>query len=172
MIEDKARIPVEVEISSEFRYKNPIILPHTFVIAISQSGETADTIAAVREMKAKGGKVIALCNVHGSTLAREADATIFLKCGPEIGVCSTKAFTSQIVILALFTLMMARMRHMGKAEGQEFLKALRVLPEQVQVVLDNAHFIQNLARKYANTITFSSSGAATCILQLWKGRSN
>lgn len=154
MFEDKARIPVEVEISSEFRYKNPIILPHTLVIAISQSGETADTIAAVREIKAKGGKVIALCNVEGSTLAREADATIFLKCGPEIGVCSTKAFTSQIVILALLTLMMARMRHMGKAEGQEFLKALRALPEQVQLVLDNAYFIQNIAKKYANYENF------------------
>lgn len=154
MLEDKARIPVEVEISSEFRYKNPIILPHTLVIAISQSGETADTIAAVREIKAKGGKVVALCNVAGSTLAREADATIFLNCGPEIGVCSTKAFTSQIVILALLTLMMARMRHMSKAEGQEFLKALRNLPEQVQLVLDNAYFIQNIARKYANYENF------------------
>lgn len=154
MIEEKARIPVTVEISSEFRYKNPIILPHTFVIAISQSGETADTIAAVREIKAKGGKVIALCNVPGSTLTREADATIYLKCGPEIGVCSTKAFTSQIVILALLTLMIARMRHMGKTEGQEFLKALRILPEQVQLVLDNAYHIQNLAKKYAKFDNF------------------
>lgn len=154
MIEDKARIPVEVEISSEFRYKNPIVLPNTFVIAISQSGETADTIAAMREIKAKGGKVIALCNVQGSTLAREADATIYLKCGPEIGVCSTKAFTSQVVLLALFALMMARMRHMGKSEGQEFLKALRMLPEQVQLVLDNAYYIQNVAKKYANYDNF------------------
>lgn len=154
MFEDKARIPVQVEISSEFRYKNPIILPHTFVIAISQSGETADTIAAVREIKAKGGKVVAICNVPGSTLAREADATIFLKCGPEIGVCSTKAFTSQVVILALLTLMMARMRHMSKAEGQEFLKALRILPEQIQLVLDNAYYIESLAKKYAHYENF------------------
>ncbi|MBS4166922.1 Glutamine--fructose-6-phosphate aminotransferase [isomerizing] [Neochlamydia sp. AcF65] len=154
MIEEKARIPVEVEISSEFRYKNPIILPHTLVIAISQSGETADTIAAVREIKAKGGKVIALCNVAGSTLAREADATLFLKCGPEIGVCSTKAFTSQLVVLALLTLRMARMRHLGKNEGQEFLKALRVLPEQIQLVLDNAYYIENVAKKYAQYENF------------------
>ncbi|KIC75300.1 Glutamine--fructose-6-phosphate aminotransferase [Neochlamydia sp. EPS4] len=154
MIEEKARIPVEVEISSEFRYKNPIILPHTLVIAISQSGETADTIAAVREIKAKGGKVIALCNVVGSTLAREADATLFLKCGPEIGVCSTKAFTSQLVVLALLTLRMARMRHLGKSEGQEFLKALRVLPEQIQLVLDNAYYIENVAKKYAQYENF------------------
>lgn len=150
MMEDMARIPVKVEISSEFRYKNPIIPPHTLVIAISQSGETADTIAAVREIKAKGGKVIALCNVMGSTLAREADATIYLKCGPEIGVCSTKAFTSQMIILSLLTLMMARMRHLGKAEGQSFLNSLRALPEQVQLVLDNAYYIQILAKKYAN----------------------
>lgn len=154
MLEEMARIPVTLEISSEFRYKNPIILPNTFVIAISQSGETADTLAALREVKAKGGKVIALCNVPGSTLTREADATIYLKCGPEIGVCSTKAFTSQIVILALFTLMMARMRHLGKAEGQEFLKALHILPEQVQLVLDNAYFIQNLAKKYGQYDNF------------------
>lgn len=154
MIEDKARIPVTVEISSEYRYKNPIILPNTFVIAISQSGETADTIAAVREIKAKGGKVIALCNVQGSTLAREADATIYLRCGPEIGVCSTKAFTSQVVILSLLTLMMARMRHMGKLEGQEFLRSLRRLPEQVQLVLDNAYYIQKIAKKYAHYDNF------------------
>lgn len=154
MIEDKARIPVEVAISSEYRYKNPIILPNTIVIAISQSGETADTIAAVREIKAKGGRVIALCNVQGSTLAREADATIYLKCGPEIGVCSTKAFTSQVVLLALFSLMMARMRHMGKNEGQEFLRAIRALPEQVQLVLDNSYYIQNIAKQYAKYDNF------------------
>lgn len=154
MLEDIARIPVEVEISSEFRYKNPIILPNTFVIAISQSGETADTIAAVREIKAKGGKVVALCNVMGSTLTREADSTIYLKCGPEIGVCSTKAFSSQLAVLALLTLMMARMRHMSKSEGQDFLKELRILPEQVQLVLDNAYYIQNIAKKYANYDNF------------------
>lgn len=149
MIEDKARIPVQVEISSEFRYKNPIILPGTLVIAISQSGETADTIAAVREVKAKGARVLALCNIQGSTLAREADSTIFLKAGAEIGVCSTKAFTSQVVLLALFTLMMARMRHMGKTEGQEFLQHLIKLPDQVQTILGQSEAIKNLAKKYA-----------------------
>lgn len=154
MLEDKARIPVEVEISSEFRYKNPVVSPGTLVIAISQSGETADTLAAVRELKAKGAKIIALCNVQGSTLAREADATIFLRAGPEIGVCSTKAFTSQLIVLSLFTLMMARMRHMGKAEGQEFLQALKNLPEQVQQVLDKGKAIEALAKKYANYDNF------------------
>ncbi|MBA3722089.1 MAG: glutamine--fructose-6-phosphate transaminase (isomerizing) [Parachlamydiaceae bacterium] len=154
MLEDKARIPVQVEISSEFRYKNPIVLPGTFVIAISQSGETADTIAAVREVKAKGARVLALCNVHGSTLSREADSTIYLKAGAEIGVCSTKAFTSQVVVLALFTLLLSRMRHMGKQEGQEFLEALVKLPDQVQMVLDQAKKIEAIANKYAQYDNF------------------
>lgn len=149
MLEDKARIPVQVEISSEFRYKNPVVPPGTLVIAISQSGETADTLAAMREVKAKGARVLALCNVYGSTIAREADNTIFLKAGAEIGVCSTKAFTNQVVVLALFTLMMARMRHMGKSEGQEFLEALLKLPEQVEKVLSQADHIKEIAHKYA-----------------------
>lgn len=149
MIEDKARIPVQVEISSEFRYKNPVVPPGTLVIAISQSGETADTIAAVRELKARGIKVLAICNVHSSTLAREADDCLFLKAGPEIGVCSTKAFTSQLVVLSLFCLMMSRMRHMNKHEGQVFLEALKSLPEQVQVVLDQSKQIEEIAKKYA-----------------------
>lgn len=154
MIEDKARIPVQVEISSEFRYKNPIVPPGTLTIAISQSGETADTIAAVREVKAKGGKVLALCNVQGSTLVREADMCIYLRAGPEVGVCSTKAFTSQVTVLALFTLLLARTRHMSKQEGQDFLKALRMLPEQIQSVLDNAHHIETIAKKYAHYNNF------------------
>lgn len=154
MFEDKARIPVQVEISSEFRYKNPVVPPGTLVIAISQSGETADTIAAVRELKARGIKVLAICNVHGSTLARESDACLFLRAGPEIGVCSTKAFTSQVVVLSLFCLMMARMRHMGKREGQEFLDALQKLPEQVQSVLDNSKQIEKIAKKYARYQNF------------------
>lgn len=154
MFEDKARIPVQVEISSEFRYKNPVVLPGTLVIAVSQSGETADTIAAVRELKARGIKVLAICNVHGSTLARESDACLFLKAGPEIGVCSTKAFTSQVVVLSLFCLMMSRMRHMSKKEGQEFLEALQKLPEQVQRVLDQAPYIEKTAQKYARYQNF------------------
>lgn len=154
MLEELARIPVQVEISSEFRYKNPIVPVGTFVIAISQSGETADTIAAVREVKAKGVKVLALCNVQGSTLAREVDNTIFLKAGTEIGVCSTKAFTNQVVILSLFTLLMARMRHMNKSEGQQFLQRLLQLPEQVQSVLDQSEKIAAIARKYAHYENF------------------
>lgn len=154
LIEEMARIPCQVEIASEFRYKNPIVPPGTLVIAISQSGETADTVAAVRELKAKGSKILSLCNVQGSTLARESDGTIFLKAGPEIGVCSTKAFTSQVVVLSLFTLLMARMRHMGKLEGQEFLKALKLLPQQVQDVLDRSPQIEAIAKKYAHHENF------------------
>jgi len=149
MLEEIARIPVQVEISSEFRYKNPIIPPRTFVIAISQSGETADTIAAVREVKAKGAKVLALCNVHGTTIVREADCTLYLKAGAEIGVCSTKAFTNQVVVLSLFTLMMARMRHLSKSDGQHFINKLLKLPEQVQGVLNQAPMIAEIARKYS-----------------------
>jgi glutamine---fructose-6-phosphate transaminase (isomerizing) len=154
MFEDKARIPVQVEISSEFRYKNPVVPTGTLVIAISQSGETADTIAAVREIKAKGLRVLAICNVHGSTLAREADACLFLKAGPEIGVCSTKAFSSQVVVLSLLCLMMARMRNMGKQEGQTFLDALQKLPEQVEWVLGQSAKIQAIAKKYARFQNF------------------
>lgn len=148
MIEDKARLPVQVEIASEFRYKNPIIQEGTLVIAISQSGETADTLAAVREIKAKGAKVIAVCNVQGSTLARECDGCLFLRAGPEIGVCSTKAFTSQLVVLSLFALMLARMRHMSLAEGRQFVQALKQLPDQVLQVLRNEEQIIDIAKRY------------------------
>ena len=150
MLEEVARIPTSVEISSEFRYRNPIVEEGTLVLAISQSGETADTLAAVRELKAKGATVIALCNVQGSTLTRDADSTLFLRAGPEVGVCSTKAFTSQLTILTLFTLMMARLRHMGKAEGQEFLSALKLIPDQIQQVLALAPYIEKLANKYSS----------------------
>lgn len=154
MIEEMARLPVQVEISSEFRYKNPIVQTGTLAIAISQSGETADTIAAVRELKAKGAKVLGICNVQGSMLVREADASIFLKAGPEIGVCSTKAFTSQVVVLALLTMLLARMRDMGKKEAQSFIQELKVLPEKVQKVLNHAEHIHKIAKKYCKYENF------------------
>lgn len=154
LLEDLARIPTQVEIASEFRYKNPIVPPGTLAIAISQSGETADTMAAVRELKAKGVKILGLCNVSTSALAREADAVLLLRAGPEIGVCSTKAFTSQVTVLSLFALALARMRHMSKQEGQTFLHALKVLPDQAQKVLDQAPLIEQIAKKYANANDF------------------
>ena len=149
LLEDKARIPTQAEIASEFRYKNPIISEDTLVIAISQSGETLDTIAAVREVKRKGAKVLAICNVRNSTLTREADSTLFLRAGPEISVCSTKAFTSQLTVLSLFTLLMARLRHMSKEEGQTFLPEIQSLPEKVEQVLLPNEEIKIIAKKYA-----------------------
>lgn len=149
LLEEKARIPTQAEIASEFRYKNPIISEDTLVIAISQSGETLDTIAAVREVKAKGAKILAVCNVRNSTLTREADACLFLRAGPEISVCSTKAFTSQLTVLSLFTLLMARLRHMSKEEGKKFLTELQDLPGKVELVLQQKDAIRRLAAKYA-----------------------
>jgi len=167
MLEDLARIPTQVEVSSEFRYKNPIVDEDTFVIAISQSGETADTIAAVREIKAKGAKVLGICNVQGSTLAREADAALFLRAGPEIGVCSTKAFTSQLVVLSLFTLLLARLHHMSKLDGISYLRMMQKLPDQVEEILTQAPKIQEIAKKYARYNDFFYLGRrymfATCL---------
>jgi len=154
MIEDKARIPVSIEISSEFRYKNPVIPEGTLVIAISQSGETADTVAAIKELKAKGARILSICNVENSTLARESNSTIYLHAGLEIGVCSTKAFTSQVVVLSLFTLMMARMRHMGLEEGILFSNAIKLLPLHVSKVLEKIKEIEAIAKKYAHYENF------------------
>jgi glutamine---fructose-6-phosphate transaminase (isomerizing) len=149
LLEDMARIPTQAEISSEFRYKNPIVSEDTLVIAISQSGETLDTLAAVREAKNKGAKVLAICNVRNSALTREADGTLFLRAGPEISVCSTKAFTSQLTVLSLFILLMARLRHMSKEEGQTFLTQIRAIPELIEQVLLKQPQIEALAAKYA-----------------------
>ncbi|GAB4191156.1 MAG: glutamine--fructose-6-phosphate transaminase (isomerizing) [Simkaniaceae bacterium] len=149
MLENIARIPTEAEIASEFRYTNPLITEDTLVIAISQSGETADTIAAVREAKAKGAKIIGICNVAHSTLAREADSCILLRAGPEISVCSTKAFTSQLTLLSLLTLHLARLRHMGKEEGKKFLDELKKLPGIISEVLSNINQIKEFAYQYS-----------------------
>lgn len=149
MIEEKAGIPVDVEISSEFRYKNPVLVPGTVAVAISQSGETADTIACVRLLKSKGIKILALCNVAGSTITRDADASVFLHAGPEIGVCSTKAFTSQLVILFLLGLMLARHKGMNKDEGLAIIQAVKALPIQVQQILDRSQSIWEIAKLYA-----------------------
>lgn len=150
MMEDQARIPVDVEIASEFRYRNPVVSPKTLVIAISQSGETADTLAAMREVQAKGVKVIAICNVEASTMGREADAVIFLRAGKEVGVCSTKAFVNQVAVLALLSLLMARMRHMTKAQGLLLLQTLRALPGQIEQILANVSAVELMAKRFAS----------------------
>ncbi len=151
LLEEKAHIPTKVEISSELRYKNFILLPNTLVIAISQSGETADTIAAVRKAKEKGAKILGICNVKNSALTRESDHVLYLKAGPEISVCSTKAFTSQITVLILFTLCMARLRHQ---DSEELLVELKKIPSQIQTLLKHSSEIQELAHKYSHYKNF------------------
>ncbi len=154
LLEELAGIPAQAAIASEFRYRNPIIAFGTLVVAISQSGETLDTLAAVREAKSKGAKILAICNVSSSALTRIADATILLRAGPEFSVCSTKAFTSQLTILTLFALQMARLRHMHKEEGQHFLEELSRLPDVVQQILNQRDAIAKLACKYAQFTRF------------------
>ena len=148
MLEELARIPVEVEYASEFRYRNPVVDEHTLVIGISQSGETADTLAAVREAKRRGARTLGIVNVVGSTIAREVDSGIYTHAGPEIGVASTKAFTSQVVALALFTLRLGRLRALSVLQGRELVQAIRKLPGQAAMVLDGAGRVEVLAKRF------------------------
>ena len=148
IIEELARIPVEVEYASEFRYRNPVLDDRSLVIAISQSGETADTLAAIREGKRRGGRTIGLVNVVGSTIAREVDGGLYLRAGPEVGVASTKAFNSQVAALAMFALRLARLKNMSVLQGREFIHALNRLPDQIRQILNRAGEIERLAEKY------------------------
>ena len=136
MIEDVARVPVEVEYASEFRYRRPMLPPNTLVIAISQSGETVDTLSAMREARKQGARVLGITNVVGSTIARESDGGVYIHAGPEIGVASTKAFTCQVTALAILTLCLARVRNTTLEEGQEIIHALHQIPRQVNRILD------------------------------------
>lgn len=154
MIEEFARINVEVEYASEFRYRNPVIDKETVVFVISQSGETADTLAAMREAKRRGATVLGICNVVGSTIARESDAGIYIHAGPEIGVASTKAFTSQLTVLALLTLLLARLRNMSVAEGREIVEAMQALPDQVRSILKHSDYIREIAEQYVDHRNF------------------
>ncbi len=147
--EDIAGISTSVEQAAEFRYRNPIIEPNTLVIPISQSGETADTIAAVREAKAKGALVTALCNVVGSTIAREAGRGIYLHAGPEISVASTKAFSSQVVVLLLLALLLGRNRRLSRSEGAELAAEIETVPALIRDVLSRAPAIKQIAERYA-----------------------
>ncbi|HEX3926985.1 MAG TPA: glutamine--fructose-6-phosphate transaminase (isomerizing) [Gemmatimonadales bacterium] len=151
MLEELARIPTEVEYASEFRYRNPIVDEHTLVIAISQSGETADTLAALKEAKQRGARTIGLVNVVGSTIAREVDGGLYLRCGPEIGVASTKAFTSQVVALAMVTLRFARLKSMSLLDGKKYINALAALPGQIREILDRGPELETLARRFDGT---------------------
>ena len=153
-IEENARIRCEVEYASEFRYRNPIVSDKTLCVVVSQSGETADTLAAMREAKRRGAKTLGLVNVVGSTIAREDDGGIYLHAGPEIGVASTKAFTSQVIALALLTLKLARLRNMSVVKGKEIATAMLGLPDQIQSILDNAKEIEEIAERFKNATNF------------------
>src|SRR4051812_1202598 len=150
LIERFARMPVECDYASEFRYRNAPLFPNTLFFVMSQSGETIDTLAALREAKRKGYKVLAVNNVVGSTIAREADGGIYQHVGPEVGVASTKAFTSQLLIGAMLALYVARMRDMSFSDGAQIVNALKGAPDLVRKALEQAPHIKAIAKKYAH----------------------
>ena len=150
LIEHFARIPVEVDYASEFRYRNAPLDPQTLFFVVSQSGETIDTLAALREAKRKGYRVLAINNVVGSSIAREADGGIFQHVGPEIGVASTKAFTSQLLLGSMVALYVARMRDMSFNDGVDYVQALKSVPDLVRRALAQAPHIKAIAKRYAN----------------------
>jgi glucosamine--fructose-6-phosphate aminotransferase (isomerizing) len=154
MIEEFARIPTEVEYASEFRYRDPIIEEGTVVIAISQSGETADTLAALKEAKQKGAITLGICNVVGSSIARETDAGIYLHAGPEIGVASTKAFTSQVTVLSLLALLLGRKKWISSAQGRWMAREMKKLPGLVAQILSNTDKVRELAERFKNHRNF------------------
>jgi len=150
LIEHLASIPTEVEYASEFRHRNTPMTPDTLVFAISQSGETADTLGALRESRQKGYRTLGICNNVASTIARESDGGVYMHAGPEIGVAATKSFTSQLVILTLIGLLLGRMRHLSTAEGAQLIEALENLPDKVQETLKLSDRIKTLAKKYVD----------------------
>jgi glucosamine--fructose-6-phosphate aminotransferase (isomerizing) len=145
IIEDIARIPVFAEYASEYRYRNPIIPEDTLVFVISQSGETADTLGALREAKAKGARVLAITNVVGSTIARESDGGTYIHAGSEIGVASTKAFTSQVTIMTLLAILLGRMNYLSTVKGMEYISELEKIPSKVEKILALNEYIRNIA---------------------------
>lgn len=150
IFEQLTRIPTETEYASEFRYRNPIIEDRTVVIAISQSGETADTLAAVEQAKERGATVLGIVNVVGSSIARATDAGIYLHVGPEIGVASTKAFTAQVTVLAMLAIELGRRRHISSSEADTYIEELSRIPEKVQSILDKSDHIRQIASANAN----------------------
>jgi glucosamine--fructose-6-phosphate aminotransferase (isomerizing) len=148
LFEEFARIPVEVEYASEFRYRNAPLERNTIVVAITQSGETADTLAALRESQRKGHPTLALCNVVGSTIAREADGGVYLHAGPEVGVASTKAFTSQVTVLAMLALYLGRMRHLSTLQGMRMVEELLSVPDIIRQTLACDDEVRRIAERY------------------------
>lgn len=154
LFEEFARIPVEVEYASEFRYRNPPIDRNTIVLAITQSGETADTLAALRESKRKGHPTLALCNVIGSSIARESDGGVYLHAGPEIGVASTKAFTNQVAVLTMLALYLGRLRHLSHLQGARMVRELRAIPDAVRQALNCHDEVKRIAERYYHVHNF------------------
>ena len=154
MLEQLARIPVEVDYASEFRYRNPIINPDDIVFVISQSGETADTLAALREAKSKGATVIGIVNVVGSTIARATDAGVYIHAGPEIGVASTKAFTSQISVLSLIALLLGRQRGLSQEQGCKIANDLVAIPDKVLKIFAETAHIKYIAEEFKHSQNF------------------
>jgi len=154
LFEELAGIPVEVEYASEFRYRNSPMDRNTIVVAITQSGETADTLAALRESKRKGHHTLALCNVVGSSIAREADGGVYLHAGPEVGVASTKAFTNQVAVLTLLALHLGRMRHLSSQQGLQMLRELEAMPDLIRQVLTCHDQVRAIADRYAHVSNF------------------
>ena len=146
LVEKFAKVPVEVDVASEFRYRDPIIHPNTIVMAVTQSGETADTLEAIRIAKRKGARVVSIVNAVGSSIARESHGVIYQQAGPEIGVASTKAYTSQITCFALFTIYLAELRgEMSKDQAREMIAHLREIPDKLQWILDNHDAVKKCA---------------------------
>jgi len=154
LLESVARIPASAELASELRYRNPVVEPGSLWFAVSQSGETIDTLFAMREVQRKGAKVLGICNVVGATIPRESDGGVYVHSGPEIAVASTKAFTSQLAAFYLFTLNMARMRDLSRSEGEKFLSALGQVPDKVREALLQRDRIQAIAKKYSRRDDF------------------
>ena len=148
MIERWAKIPVEVDFSSEYRYRDPLVEENSLFVAITQSGETIDTLAAIREAKSKGAKIVAITNVVGSTVARESDSVIYTHAGPEIGVCASKTFTAQIMVMYLMGLYFGRIKkHISKDRFQKIIRELENIPDKIQKILDRAGEIKIIADK-------------------------
>lgn len=163
LIEKFAKVPVELDLASEYRYRDPIVPPHTIMIPVSQSGETADTLEAIRIAKSRGAQVASIVNAVGSSVARESHGVVYQQAGPEIGVASTKAYTSQVTAFALFTIWLAESRGvMDKAQAKEMIAHLRAIPEKIQQILDN----QDVIKKLANTPKYRDAQSA-----LYLGRS-
>ena len=154
LLETVARIPAQAELASELRYRNPVVERNNIYFAASQSGETADTLYAMRELQRKGARVLGICNVVGSTIPRESDGGVYIHSGPEIAVASTKAFTSQMTALYLFALIMARMRHMSLEHGLAFIRDLESVPDKVAQIVDRRGELELLAKKYAHAGSF------------------